>query len=237
MQLHKNFLLSDLCTKQYRHILMLLYWPIFGMVFWTMEFMPWRTYHSVESVLDALVPFNEWFVIPYFFWFIYIIGSIVYFFFRDKTAYIKYMWFVIITYSITLIVYAIYPTSQPLRPEVTGEGILFDVIRWLYGYDTNTNVCPSLHVIGSFAVMFAAIHSESIKSISIKIIYIIAAVLICASTVFIKQHSVIDLFWGTVVSVVAYPFVFTNNRIGRRLVGVFEQKISKRNNAEVLIRN
>ncbi|MBS7299163.1 MAG: phosphatase PAP2 family protein, partial [Eubacteriales bacterium] len=149
----------------------------------------------------------------------------------------KYMWFVIISYSITLVVYAVYPTSQLLRPEVTEEGFLFDVIRWLYGYDTNTNVCPSLHVIGSLAVMFAAIKSEIIKSVPIKVVYVIAAVLICVSTVFIKQHSVIDLYWGIVVSVVAYPLVFMENFISSKLVKMFDinAKTGKELTDEIII--
>lgn len=216
--------LIKMLKGKYKHLLLLLYWPLFGIVFWTMELMPGRTYHPVESVFDSFIPFCKWFAIPYFFWFIYIIGSLAYFIFRDKTAYIKYMWFVIVSYTITLIVYAIYPTSQLLRPEVTEEGVLSDVIRWLYGYDTNTNVCPSIHVIGSLAVMFAAVKSETIKNIWIKTGYIAAAVLICVSTVFIKQHSVIDLFWGVAVSMVTYPFVFANNAVSMQLVKLFELK-------------
>lgn len=220
----KKISLAKLLTGEYKHLLMLLYWPLFGIVFWTMELMPGRTYHPVESVFDAFIPFCEWFAVPYFFWFIYIIGSMAYFIFKDKKAYIKYMWFVIVSYTITLVVYAVYPTSQLLRPEVTGEGVLFDVIRWLYGYDTNTNVCPSIHVIGSLAVMFAAVKSDTIKSIWVKICYIVAAVLICVSTVFIKQHSVIDLFWGVAVSLVTYPVVFANNAVSARLFEMFEFK-------------
>lgn len=229
--------LKKFLRDRLRHILMLIYWPLFGLVFWTMELVPGRIYHPVESVIDSFIPFCEWFAIPYFFWFIYIIGSMTYFFFKDKSAYIKYMWFVMFTYTITLIVYAIYPTSQLLRPEVTEEGILFDVIRWLYGYDTNTNVCPSLHVIGSFAVMFAAIKSDTIKSICVKIGYVIAAVLICVSIVFIKQHSIIDLFWGAVVSFAVYPIVFTNNRIGTKLINLFKTEKAEGYYTETLIKN
>ncbi|MEE0945096.1 MAG: phosphatidic acid phosphatase [Clostridia bacterium] len=235
--MEKRTSLRKMLTGEYRHLLMLIYWPVFGLIFWTMELMPGRIYHPVESVLDSMIPFCEWFAIPYFFWFIYIIGSIVYFFFKDKTAYIKYMWFVIITYTITLIVYAIYPTSQLLRPEITEDGILFDVIRWLYGYDTNTNVCPSLHVIGSIAVMFAAVKCNSIKSRWIKVIYVITAVAICASIVFIKQHSIIDLFWGVIVSLVAYPVVFADNKISIRLTQMFAVNRNQRCHKETLIKN
>lgn len=204
--------------KNNKDLLLLLYWPLFGIMFWSMELMGDRVYHPVVSVLDSYIPFCEWFAIPYFFWFIYIIGSIAWFFFRDREALAKYMWFTIITYSVVVAVYLVYPTCQNLRPEVSGDGFLLDVTRWLYGYDTNTNVCPSIHVIGSLAVMFGAVHAKSIRSIGVKVFYVIAAILISVSTVFMKQHSIVDIYWAVILSVAAYPFVFLNNRCSRGLM-------------------
>lgn len=205
--------------KENKDLLLLLYWPLFGIMFWAMELLGGRDYHPVISVLDGYIPFSKWFVIPYFFWFIYIFGSIIWFFFKDREALAKYMWFTIITYSVIVVIYLIYPTCQNLRPEVHGEGLLLDIVRWLYGYDTNTNVCPSIHVVGSFAVMFGALSAKSIKSVGLKIFYVIAAILISASTVFIKQHSIIDVFWGAVLSAAVYPLVFCDNKISRFLLG------------------
>ena len=208
-------------TTEYRHAFLLLYWALFGIVFWSMEAMVDRNYFSVSSPLDSMIPFNEWFLIPYYIWFLYIILDMVYFFFRDKEAFVKYMLYLMITYSVTLIVYAVFPTSQPLRPNLTDEGFLFDVARWMYGYDTNTNVCPSIHVIGSFNVMFAAVHSKTIKSKFVKGIYIVLCILISVSTVFVKQHSIIDVFWGVVLSLLAYPLVFFKNKTTDKIVKFF----------------
>lgn len=198
-----------------------------GAVFWTLEAMGGRSYQPVASGLDALIPFCKWFAVPYFFWFVYIIASLAIFFFCDKKAYVKYMWYVIITHSVALAVYAVYPTSQELRPEIVGGGFLNSVIRWLYGYDTNTNVCPSLHVIGSFAVCIAAFSSERLKKMpAVRFMYAAANLLICASTVFIKQHSIKDVFWGIVVAAAVYPLVFCNNSISRKLLGMFSAEES-----------
>lgn len=213
---------KKLLLPENRHWFMLLYWLLFGAAFWTMEAMSQRTYHTVVSSLDKYIPFCKWFVIPYFFWFIFIVGSMAYFIFKDKTAFVKYMWFVIISHTATLVVYAVYPTQQLLRPqELNGRGVLISIVRWLYGFDTSTNVCPSLHVIGSFAVCFAAFHCERLRRPVIRAAFAAATAVICAATVFLKQHSIVDVFWGTVVSVVVYPFVFLNNRISGFLVGIF----------------
>ena len=145
----------------------------------------------------------------------------IYFFFRDKLTFVKYMWSVSITHTVTLLVYLIYPTCQELRPQIEADTLCKHIIALLYSYDTNTNVCPSIHVIGSFSVCFAAISSERIKSNLLKGLYVLFNVLICLSTVFIKQHSVIDLIAGVILSYAAYPFVFADNRISRTLCGMF----------------
>ncbi|MDO4618720.1 MAG: phosphatase PAP2 family protein [Clostridia bacterium] len=214
--------LYNMIKTDYKHAFLLIYWAVFGILFWAMELMPGREYFSVSSPIDAMIPFNEWFLFAYFFWFIYIIGDIIFFFFKDREIFVKYMLYVIITYTLTLIVYAIFPTSQPLRPELTGDGFLISVTKWLYGYDTNTNVCPSIHVIGSFNVMFAALHSKNIKGVILKVLYVVACVLISLSTVFVKQHSIIDVFWGVIVALLVYPFVFKDNIFVRKIIDYFK---------------
>ena len=158
---------------------MLLYWPLMGAVFWSCELFVTRDFHPVYSKLDDMIPFIEYFVFPYYFWFIYIIGSMIYFFFRDKLTFVKYMWSVIITYTTTMIIYLIYPTCQELRPQIEADSLCKRVIALLYSYDTNTNVCPSIHVIGSFSVCFAAISSERIKSNLLKGLYEQILILSC----------------------------------------------------------
>ena len=43
-------------------------------------------------------------------------------------------------------------------------------------------------------------HEKSVKAASW-----ILCIAICLSTVFLKQHSVIDIFWAVVMSVILYP--------------------------------
>lgn len=94
------------------------------------------------------------------------------------------MHFVIVTYGITLLIYIVFPTCQELRPEQFDEpNILTDFITGFYSFDTNTNVCPSLHVIGSFAAMFALWDCKRFQNVAWKIVFGIIAVCISLSTV------------------------------------------------------
>lgn len=82
------------------------------------------------------------------------------------------------------------------------------VVQFLYGFDTNTNVCPSLHVVGSLAVMFAAWNSRHFSTLPWKIAFGIAAFLISISTIFLRQHSVLDLLAALPICFAAYYIVY-----------------------------
>ena len=160
---YRNFRLGKLNTDEFRHILLLLFWPAFGLLFSYVErYYPVEKYYSVHCALDDAIPFCEWFFIPYLFWFVWLVASIAYTFFYDIPAFKKMMYFIIFTYTATIIIYFLFPTCQDLRPpEFERQNLLTQMISGFYQFDTNTNVCPSIHVIGSFAGAFAGHAQES----------------------------------------------------------------------------
>ena len=98
---------------------------------------------------------------------------------------------------------------QALRPtDFPRDNIFTDVVKELYSYDTNTNVCPSIHVLGSMAVCLPGLRSTTLRGWGWKTFFIVSDVLICASTVFLKQHSILDVFAALALTAVAYPIVF-----------------------------
>lgn len=217
---YREFSISKINSPQFKHVKLLLYWPIYGMLFLYFEQIRSCTYNPVYSPLDDYIPFMPAFIIPYFLWFVYLIGGQAWFFFKNVDVFKRCMWFVIITYSITSIVYFVYPTCQLLRPEISGDGAFERVVAGLYAFDTNTNVCPSIHVLGSMAICFSVCKCKEMRKPLILIVNVIVAVLISFSTVFLKQHSIIDVFWGFVLSFVAYPVCFCNNKISKLLMSI-----------------
>lgn len=200
---------SNITSPEFRHLLLLLYWPIYGLTFLILERGLTLNYHPVEAALDAKIPFCEYFVPAYYFWFVFLIGIHFYTGFFDVPAFKKLMYFIIITYTVTSVIYIIYPTKQELRPaEFSGDNIFIAIINGLYNFDTNTNVCPSLHVIGSFAVLFTSWHCKRFKTFWWQFGFVSATVLICLSTVFLKQHSVIDIWTALALCALAYPFAY-----------------------------
>lgn len=198
---------SNICSDRFKHLLLLLYWPLYGIMFYSVErLITFDSYHSMYHPLDDIVPFCEWFLFPYLFWFVFMVGMLVYTAFWDIQSFKKYMWFIIITYTVTIVIYLLFPNQQELRvlsPERSNA--LIDFIQWYYSFDTNTNVCPSLHVIGSVAVLYASWNSRHFKKWAWRILMTVMTVLISISTVFLKQHSVLDIPAALIVSAAAIP--------------------------------
>ena len=192
---YRNFRLSKINTDEFRHVKLLIFWPLFGMMFSFVErFYKVGSYHVMHCALDDVIPFCEWFLIPYLFWFVYLIGTLVYTFFFDVPAFKKMMRFIICTYTITMVIYLLFPTCQELRPEVfPRDNVLTRFIGRFYSFDTNTNVCPSIHGLGSVAAMLGLLDCRRLQRPRFKLFAVIAALLICVSTVFMKQHSVLDV--------------------------------------------
>lgn len=211
---YKNFKLRLLNTKEYKHVYLLLFWPVYLFGFIALERLVPLNFHTVYSPLDDLIPFCEVFIIPYFLWYAFIVWVLAYGLFFDTPTFKKNMYFFIVTFSLTLLTYLIYPTKQELRPqEFLRDNIFVDIVRGCYAVDTNTNVCPSLHCIGSFVTAFSAINSRRYSTVKWKIFFILSAFLISFSTVFVKQHSIIDVFWGIAISFIVYPFIFRKKKI------------------------
>lgn len=203
--------------KKYRHILLLLYIPIYLIAFYFIEeeIVSWTDNYWVSYVpLDDKIPFCEWFVIPYVLWYPFMGVTGLYLFFADADAFRRYMWFVIIGFSSSLIFYIIFPNGQNLRPSYfENDNILTQIMAHIYRNDTNTNVLPSMHCIGSVAVFLSFLDCEKLR----KRKWLVAssgvlAVLICLSTCFCKQHSVLDVFWAMVWCVVIYIIVYVYMR-------------------------
>ena len=208
---YRGLRLNNITSPQFRHIFYLIFWPLYGISFFSLEQIENVNFTNLYVPFDDVIPFCEYFLIPYFFWYIYIVWMVVYSFFYDLEIFKKYHQYLIIVCGVTCLIYLVWPNMQSLRPtEFTRDNIFIDTIKEMYELDTNTNVCPSLHVVMSFAVFFAAWHSKRYRTIAWRIAFSVMTVLISISTVFLKQHSVIDVYAGVALSLIAYLIVYVD---------------------------
>ena len=207
---YSKFRLHKINEPEFRHLKYLLFWPVYLFTFIALERLFVKSYyHPVHCVLDDMIPFCEFFLIPYFLWFFGFVFITLYTLLYDIEEFKRFMRFLCISFMGTLVFYMICPTCQELRvPEFTRDNILTRIVSWLYSFDTNTNVCPSLHVIGALGMCFSAWHARGLEHPAIKVLAFVLAVLISLSTVFLKQHSIIDVITAVPVSLLVYWIVY-----------------------------
>ncbi len=198
--------------KKYNHIWTALYALIYMPWFIWLEKTVVTDYTPIHIWIDDVIPFCEYFIIPYYMWFLYIAAGMVFLFFSSKKDYYKECMFLFTGMTLFLIICTIYPNGQDLRVSITTDNIFASAVNALYQTDTNTNVFPSIHVFNSIGIMIGILKSEWLKekryNIAVKVISTILAILIILSTVFLKQHSCIDVIGAVIMAIVLYFIVY-----------------------------
>jgi len=206
---YRQFRLSKLNDPRFSHLKFLLGWVgYFALYFLTENLIPVESCHVIYSPLDDFFPFCEWFVIPYVFWYLLIVISLGYFALYNIDGFKRLQGFIIVTQVVAMIIYIVYPNVQNLRPATfEQDNVLTQLIGVIYSFDTNTNVCPSLHVAYSIGIASVWLKEKS-ASAWWKSFIVIVVVLICLSTVYIKQHSIVDTFAAIPVCILAEGIVY-----------------------------
>ncbi|MBQ9765987.1 MAG: phosphatase PAP2 family protein [Lachnospiraceae bacterium] len=194
---------------KYKHASLLLYVFIYFPWFFLLENLVTH-YTPIHIRLDDFIPFCEYFIVPYLLWFLYITVPVVYFLFTDKKSYYYLCAHLFIGMTIFLIICTVWPNGQDLRPiYFERDNIFTDMVRTLYSGDTHTNVFPSLHVYNSVVTHIAIAKSEKLRKYKwLRISSFVLMVSICLATVFLKQHSCLDLFGGLVLCFLVYKPVY-----------------------------
>jgi len=197
---------------KYKHGVILSYFFVYMIWFSYLERTVTTNFTPIYSKLDDLIPFNELFVIPYFLWFVYIFATVAYFLLTSKKDFYKCCAYLFIGMTICLIIYTVWPNGHHLRVDLTSLGrdnILLDMLGNLYSFDTSTNVFPSIHVFNSIGALIAIHKSERLSNKKwLQWSSLILTILICMSTVFLKQHSILDVIGGIALSILMYFFVY-----------------------------
>ena len=208
---YRTFRLRKINTPEFSHLKLLLSWVgYFLLYFLTENLIPVEKCTPMHMWLDDVIPFTEGFVIPYVFWYVLIVISLGYFLLYDVDSFKRLQTYIIITQVIAMAVYILYPSRQDLRPtEFANGNILTRCVAFLYSVDTNTGVCPSLHVAYSLGIVSVWTKAKKVHP-AWKAFVVFAAIMICLSTMFIKQHSAVDVLAAIPVCLVAEGIVYSD---------------------------
>ena len=153
---------------------------------------------SVTTWLDSLVPYISYFVIPYA---LYVPVVLVPFFlyWKDYKNYRTVSISFLLILVISIIIYLMFQTTTA-RASVGPTDMFNAGVLTVYALDAPLNSLPSLHVsMTVIATLFIYIRNRKLGTYIIPI-----TALIILSTVFIKQHAVLDVIAGLVLALAVF---------------------------------
>ena len=193
-------------------LIVLALWAVFASGYFTLN--AWnqtRETRTVEIELDERIPFQSAWVLPYIFVYVFILlpAPVVQhrgYFRAVARAYLG-------TMAAGFLVFAFFPVRYP-RPELGGriDGFLTWGVGLNYALDYPNNCFPSLHIAIAYLAAFACWRiTRPVGAIGLAI-----ATAIALSTLFIKQHYVLDIVAGLALAAATYAwFIVRGFRPGR----------------------
>ena len=198
--------------KKYRHTWVI---PAYGILYLlAFQYVEQRSVrpHIIHMKVDDYIPFCEYFIIPYYLWFIFIAATVFYFAFINKNK--KEYWQLVCSLGIGMTIFLfiswVWPNGLDLRPETFPRDNFFTgLVADLYQRDTSTNVFPSIHVYNSVVAFIAINRCKALRKRKvIRAGAFVLSTLIILSTVFLKQHSVADVLGAFVMNAVLYVIIY-----------------------------
>ena len=181
-----------------------------------------RALHTPEIALDRIVPLQPAWALSYGVLYVFLI-VLPFFVVREPEHLRRTVFAYLAVWMTAFTCFLVYPTISPRPAKVIGRGFAAWGLRFLYSADPPYNCFPSIHVAHSFvsALTCKLVHRR------IGILCTLAAALVALSTVFIKQHYILDVVAGIVLAWAAYV-VFLRNYprekipdVDRRLAPIF----------------
>ena len=198
-----------------------LYFIIYILWFQWLEERHVRSYQIIHVFMDDYIPFCELFVIPYFLWFLYVPAAVLYAASHSREEYIRCALFLCTGMTVFLLISTFFPNIQHLRPlKMPRDNVFTHLVLLLQKVDTPTNLWPSIHVYNSIGAHLAISRCLSVRNTeqgaSFRKWLRAGSFLLCVSiilaTMFLKQHSVLDVMAASFMAYVLYQFVYAKER-------------------------
>lgn len=187
--------------SSYFKLLYLLIFPVLGLIY------TWLNTTATDAItlgsaIDDRIPFIPIFIVPYAIWYAYILFFLVYFCFKDSSVYFRTLFTITAGEIICFFFYVFWQTSVP-RPDLEVTGIITGMVQYIYTHDEPFNCFPSIHVLTTYAVMSGAIQIKNKHKMHHWLIQGIGT-LIILSTLFVKQHVLLDVAASMILASVLY---------------------------------
>lgn len=143
---------------------------------------------------EKTIPLIPIFILPYIYWYFYMVIGYFVLSIKDRKKYMKGMYSLFIGMCVCYTIYYLFPTEF-VRVSVENNNILNKLINLIYGADKPFNCFPSLHVLGTYFVMRLTLKDNKFYWLYTQIV----GTMIILSTVFIKQHFIVDIIASVII--------------------------------------
>lgn len=156
------------------------------------------TLYSLAIPWDEQIPLIEWTIVIYFGCYLFWIVNYILIYRRSREKAYRFFIADFLSRTVCLLFFILYPTTIA-RPEVTGEGLFSGLMRLLYEIDAPVNLFPSIHCLVSWNCWVGIRKEEKIPR-WYRNASLIMAVAVCVSTVTTRQHVIVDIAGGVLLS-------------------------------------
>lgn len=207
--IHKAFKTVADFVRTHKYAWLVLYFPIYVLTFFIIEkYTPTSGYWVTDLPLDNYIPFVPGFAVFYVIWYPLFVMVGIPTLIRDGEAFKRWMYYLMVVLTGTLIFDVLVPNGQHLRPEnVQVDGLGTWIMSIIWAADTPTNVFPSMHVLGCIGDIICCFDSKVFKPWHRAVITVLC-VLCMASTVLVKQHAFIDTVGALAVAILVALIVW-----------------------------
>jgi len=151
---------------------------------------------STSLPVDTHIPLSPVWAIPYLFSIPWWLGAILWAFFKmEDRRWTQFATCLSLAFAISYAIYIVFPTYVE-RPDVTGGDALSRLVQLIYGNDRPYNALPSGHTyITLIITLFWFTWKPRGRAVGLAI-----AIVVLLSTLFTKQHAVLDLLAGVLLA-------------------------------------
>ncbi len=184
------------------------------------ELLPPQTRYVPELALDRAIPLIPSWALVYGALYVFLILLPIFVVRQDEQIRRTVFAYLLIWITSYVVFFFVYPTVAPRPARMIGEGFAAWGLRALYSSDPPYNCFPSLHVAHSFVSALTCYRVHR----SLGVFATCCAALVALSTLFTKQHYILDVIAGVFLAFVAYAIFLRSDP--REQIPAFDRRVA-----------
>lgn len=174
---------------------LLIIWPILFGLYYPLNRR--KNCKYIKFGIDDRVPLIPIFTIPYLSFYLWIFIPILLFW--NKSILTPFLIAQVIATFTATIVWTIFPTGVKRPNSLSSTNIFNKLLKIIYTHDHDVNACPSSHV---FTSLISSYYLATFSPSNFFLIYAVGT-LISLSTIFTKQHYIVDVLVGVIWAIIS----------------------------------